>query len=421
MRFSTFCVVVALAYAASEELPYNTNTAASDLSDTYKDGVATSTWSAGHHGWDVTQDWLQSGPNNIYCMVDRKPDGSGDVQSDSPWTTHANSKASCQQEAIDAGADYYSHDGTNCRVSMHCKNSWKTSSSQTVQGRIYATGKIANEVPEHQSGWKIYATGMACSVPTLVKYPDASCNIAKCRGASQNNDVVAGDLECGHSSSSGNKGSDCLDDLSGSGSTLKAYVRLDNGDGECKDMNTAASLVGIPWFTGSDTSKGANGVFTKMGVVQVNNGFVECPSGGCTASTASVGGGYEHGIIYLKRMRCNDIASKCVTFKVGYCIKCANQAWRAAGPSKQGHQCEWGGTGSGGHVGIESFRGGSDNRAHRRRKAGNPMYINIDCLDSFMTCANSAFDRTPNFQLKTDRNCDAGKTLEKAERLIGGA
>ena len=116
---------------------------------TFLNGVA-SEFNTGHHGWDVNADWVQSGPNNAECPIDRE---GGKQQTQGVWVTHESTDVTqCQQEALDVGADYVSFNVTHCRVSKSCKN--------TYQGTDGNKKITINEVPKQSTGWKIYATGI---------------------------------------------------------------------------------------------------------------------------------------------------------------------------------------------------------------------------------------------------------------------
>jgi len=345
----------------------------------------------GHHGWDVNADWVQSGPNHAECPIDRE---GGKQQTQGVWVTHESTNvAQCQQEALDVGADYVSFKGTHCRVSKSCKNTY-----QRTDGNKKIT---INEVPKQSTGWKIYATGLSCTVPTLAKYPQATCNVVKCRGPTQNNSVVAGDLECDlfprytknptqQENLRGSTvaadyvlatGATCPDDLSSG----FAYLKHNDGWGICSRMDGQQAQLASNYYVLPDKlSQGANGVISKSGTRQVP------------------GTDKRTGVIFVKRTRC-DKNGKCAVFKSGFCIKCA--AVRTVKPdffTDIWPSASVGSTGAG--------------KGNARRRSGvpeelntNANYQNLDSTAKFMTCCVLGKDKY------------LGKNCPAATRQLGGA
>jgi len=374
MRFSTFCVVVALAYAASEE---DSSTAyetwASSLSETYKNGVDEE-WNEGHHGWDVDADWLQSGPNNVACPLSSSDEVS--VTSEAQCQNAAEARYQMSGKA----AYYYAYksSGSVCRVSATCKT------------------------PEQLSGWKIYATGLACSVPTLAKYPNAACNVAKCRGSTQDNSNVAGDLECGYYPWRANKGNgnphranksggrqigaDCIDNMSAhDGSKAKVYIKNDAGWGKCVNLGDQGSFMGRAEYVPlEDKDRGSNGIYSKWGTTQVD-----------TRHTGT--GDKRTSVIWVKRTRCNSIG-RCVSFKTGFCVKCPYDVWP-----------------------YDNLEGLHDVNLQITTAASGPQAGAQGKMDVLNQCLGDAFGGTANSAsagLQSSYSC-SGEDDKKAQKMLG--
>jgi len=372
----------------------------------------------GHHGWDVNADWVQSGPNHAECPIDRE---GGKQQTQGVWVTHKSKNvAQCQQEALDVGADYVSFKGKQCRVSKSCKNTYQ---------RTVGNKKITiNEVPKQSTGWKIYATGLSCTVPTLAKYPQATCNVVKCRGPTQNNSVVAGDLECDlfprytmnkdlqrdlrGSTNNGlddshtnmgrtSTGATCPDDLSSG----LAYLKHNDGWGICSGMGGQQAQKATNYYVLPDNlSQGANGVISKSGTRQVP------------------GADKKTGVIFVKRTRC-DKKGKCAVFKSGFCIKCAANIWPSA--------CA-GSTGLGKGKNCARRRTGVPEELNT-----NANFQNVQSTGKFMQCCVLGRDKYPggacpaatqqlggafkDGALKPEYECTNTEYLARAEAVIASA